>query len=97
MAQLITWILSNWQGAPMLPGEIHDWVAWGPTLQSDDVVSIMARSVAGDPNFPERVLQVENVRTEQSADGGMRILYSVRNAGIYETDAYGKTYMILRP
>jgi hypothetical protein len=95
MAQLITWLQSSWIG-DMAPGDVHGWVAYGD-LQFGDVISIMAHPVVGDPNAPERVLQVENVQAEGTPDGARRIIYSVRNAGPSSIPGYSKTYMMLRP
>jgi hypothetical protein len=95
MAQLITWLQSSWIG-DMPPGAVHPWTAWGG-IQPGDVFCIMAHPVVGNPNAPERVLQVENVRAEGTPNGVRRIYYSVRNAGPDWITGYSKTYMMLRP
>jgi len=57
----------------------------------------MAHPVVGNPNAPERLLRVENVRTDGLPDGTRKILYEVRNIGLTSIPAYLKTYMMLRP
>jgi hypothetical protein len=62
MAQLITWINTG-VVADLAPGQSHHWIAWG-NLQPGDVISIMTHPVVGNPNAPERILQVENIQAE---------------------------------
>jgi hypothetical protein len=95
VAQLISWLQTGWIG-DMAPGDAHSWVAWGG-LQPSDVISIMAHPVVGNPDAPERVLQVENVRAEGAPDGTRRIYWNVRNVGPNYISGYHKTYMMLRP
>jgi hypothetical protein len=98
MAQLIWWLDGGWAGAQeMAPGDVHYWVAWGGGLKFDDVITLMAHPVLGDPNAQERVLQVENVKAEGTSDGTRRIYYSVRNVGQEWIPGYGLTGMLLRP
>jgi len=96
MSELDTWIQGGWAGN-MPPGAVHSWLAWGGGLQPGDVITFMAHPVVGNPNAPERILQVENVRAEGTSDGARRIFYSVRNAGSYWVSGYTITGMMQRP
>ena len=96
MAQLIWWLDGSWIG-DMLPGDVHGWVAWGGGLQAGDVITIMSHPVVGNPNQWERILQVENIQAEGTADGGRRIFYWVRNVGGQPIPGYSTTGMMMRP
>lgn len=96
MAQLIWWVSSSWMG-DMQPGDVHGWIAWGGGLQPGDVVTVMAHPVVGNPNDWERILQVENIQAEGTADGARRIFFSVRNVGGTTIPAYGFDGMLMRP
>ncbi len=96
MAQLITWINSGYVG-DLAPGQSDYWIAFGGGLQPGDVITAMAHPIVGDPNAPERIVQVENVQAEGTSDGGRRIFYSVRNAGNVALVGYTVTLMMLRP
>jgi hypothetical protein len=70
----------------LAPGEVHDWIAW--PHRDVESIGISANPLDGGE---EHALAVENMSLESDA-AGQRMVFSVRNVGRSQVDAYGIGY-----
>jgi hypothetical protein len=70
----------------LAPGEVHNWIAW--PYSYGESVGISASPLEGGE---EHALAVENMRLQADVNG-RRMLFSVRNVGRSQVDAYGIGY-----
>jgi len=78
----------SWSGPGNFPpGGSHGW--WMTGFKYGDALSVTAHPVTGNPNAPHRVLTVENVRIDGTPNGGLTLLFTVRNTGGSSMPGYG--------
>jgi len=81
MANVLHWQASwvSMEGNDMGPGEEHGW-SLAPVLPVE-AYSVTAQPITGDPTQPHRTLTVENIRVVGEPDGGLTLLFTVKNVG----------------
>jgi len=79
------WLAAN-EANTLAPGEVHNWIAW--LCSHGDSVGISASPLEGGE---EHALAIENMSLKADVDG-RRMLFSVRNVGRTQVDAYGIGY-----
>jgi hypothetical protein len=88
MANVSHWTASwvSMEDSDMAPNDEHGW-GLAPVLPVE-AYSLTAQPITGDPTQPHRTLAVENIRVVGEPDGGLSLIFIVKNVGNSFIDAY---------
>jgi hypothetical protein len=83
----VSYWTGTWTGTDdMAPGDVHSWSSSG--MVYGEATSVTAYPVTGNADDPDRVVEVGDVRMDGHPDGGLVLLFTVRNVGSTFIPAY---------